>query len=299
MNKNNGLLMGIAGFIVVVGIIIIVTVTNKNSPTVVVPDATPVAVTTPSEPKPAVEEPYVQPEPVVSLLVVVPVIKTPIKTPTAPSNAGRAPTVSTLGASSLSSGGVVLNGLLNTHNAETYYSFQYGTASTFGLSTRFAPIDGSNATVAVTLAAADLMPGTTYYYRLNAQNAFGKAQGETRNFSTPNANGTVVINQTTTTDPRALGVVTQEVSSISQNEAVLNGRLVTHNVETYYSFKYGTTSSLGLETRVAPIAGSNDPSDITLAVFNLSPDTVYYYQLHAHNQYGIVSDSIRQFTTAR
>lgn len=303
MNKNNGLLIGIAAVIVVAaGIAVALSATRKND-TVPEPAAAPVVDTTPSAPEPVAEAPYVEPRPTMTPSAAAPIIETPVKKPSSSQPTGRAPGVTTLGTSSLSSGAVVLHGNLSTNGSESYFSFQYGTTSNFGLSTRFAPVSDSNANVEVTLAAWDLSPGTVYYYRLNAQNESGKSQGETKSFATPALNGAVAYvpaqPSAPSANPLAPGVTTGEASSISRDSAVANGRLVTHGVETYFSFQYGTTASLGMETRVAPIDGSNGSSDVTLALYNLMPGTAYYYKLHAHNQYGISYDGVRQFTTAQ
>lgn len=312
MNKNNGLIVGIIGLLVVIiGAIIVIALTREDLDSVaLVPvEQLEEQVVTPntntvSNPAPIPTGQYVA-EPVVSIIVPAPTtppVKVPAKAPVAAvSTTGKAPQVTTLGTSSLSKGGVVLHGMLETQNAESYYAFQYGPTTNLGDATRYAPIDGSTSAIEVMLATWDLTPGTTYYYRLVAQNAFGKVQGTIKNFVTLNATGPFTFNYDqaliSSSDARAPQVVTQEASSVSSNSAVLNGVLNTRNVETYYSFQYGLTDRLGYETRVAPIAASMTSENIALAAYNLNPATQYYYRLHAHNEFGIVYGVINRFTT--
>jgi phosphodiesterase/alkaline phosphatase D-like protein len=308
MNQGNRLLTGIVVLLVIIiGTIVVIALTRERP---LMDTLTPVEVATSTQMTPtqpvSVEPTTVTPPLETDESPAAPTTAAPAPTTTvtkpsavATSKSGTAPRVTTLGTSSLSPNGIVLHGMLDTGNAESYYSFQYGTTTQFGQVTRFAPIDGSTSPKEVTLAVSNLIPGTTYYYRLNAQNAFGKAQGMTNSFTTP-ANSlsfTTTYPSTSSTHSLAPGVVTQEVSSISTQGAVFNGRLDTHNTETYYSFQYGTSESLGYETRVAPIAGSTTVLDVSLAVYDLSPRTQYYYRLHAHNQYGTTYGTINRFTT--
>ena len=69
------------------------------------------------------------------------------------------------------SGGVYPNGV------DTTYYWQYGTTTSYGAQTATVDIGGGQAPVQVPGALSGLAPGTTYHYRLVAQNIDGTAYG--------------------------------------------------------------------------------------------------------------------------
>lgn len=79
---------------------------------------------------------------------------------------------------------------LNAHNAPTTYFFEYGPTTAYGT---HIPIgdngDGgsSSLTISVQQGLYDLQPGTTYHYRIVAQNQAGPVQGADQTFTTTTA----------------------------------------------------------------------------------------------------------------
>jgi hypothetical protein len=101
---------------------------------------------------------------------------------------GIAPVVSTGGATEVSPTTASVEGTIETIGSQTGYVFEYGTSILYGSR---APIDrealagNARAPRSFSQELTGLAPGTTYHYRIVATNAFGRALGEDRTFTTP------------------------------------------------------------------------------------------------------------------
>ena len=97
---------------------------------------------------------------------------------------GRAPSVSTGGASSITQSGATVSGTVNPNGQSTTYSFQYGTTTSYGSATSSQVAGSGNTAVNVSATLTGLSPGTTYHYRITATNAAGTAYGSDLTFTT-------------------------------------------------------------------------------------------------------------------
>jgi hypothetical protein len=91
----------------------------------------------------------------------------------------QAPTVVTGSASSITTNSATLLGTVNPNGADTSFSFQYGTSSTLAGYSQTPPQDVGAGRSASNISAniAQLSPGTTYYFRLVANNSIGLTIG--------------------------------------------------------------------------------------------------------------------------
>jgi hypothetical protein len=100
---------------------------------------------------------------------------------------GGLPSATTSGATNIQASQATANGEVNPNSVETHYRFEYGTTMGYGSSLP-AP-DGSvghgTGTVGLNLTLPNLLPGTTYHYRLVATSAAGTSYGSDVSFSTP------------------------------------------------------------------------------------------------------------------
>ncbi len=97
-----------------------------------------------------------------------------------------APTVSTGSPSGVSVGSVTLSGTIDPHAWNTEYLFQYGTSTAYGSSwptveVEMGALEGSQAVI---VGVPNLLPGTTYHYRLVASNGGGTTYGQDMTFTT-------------------------------------------------------------------------------------------------------------------
>lgn len=132
-------------------------------------------------------------------------------------NVGGAPSVSTDGATSLTTSEAVLNATINPNGAATTYYFEYGTTDAFGDSTPVLSIpQGSNSTQ-VSAQISALSPSTTYIVTVVASNANGTSEGEAITFTTPESS-CAVDSQTISTDESQ---VTTDENQITSDQSTI------------------------------------------------------------------------------
>jgi hypothetical protein len=102
------------------------------------------------------------------------------------------PVVVTGIASAVGQTSAALNGTVNPDGAAvTSCAFEYGTTSSYGASVPCGALPGSGRSpVAVSASLGDLTAGTSYHYRLVAENARGSGEGGDATFATAAANTT-------------------------------------------------------------------------------------------------------------
>ncbi len=92
-------------------------------------------------------------------------------------------------------------------------------------------------------------------------------------------------------------IFTNSASSITYNSAYLNGSVNPNNSYTNAWFEYGTSASLGYTTDYRPIGNFDYSINYSANIYNLSPNTTYYYRAVASNSYGINRGGILSFYT--
>jgi hypothetical protein len=90
---------------------------------------------------------------------------------------------------------------------------------------------------------------------------------------------------------------TGSASSVGQSGATLNGTVNPNGQATTYFFRYGTTTSYGLQTSPASVGSGTTPVAVHRAITGLTASTTYHYQLVAKNATGTTSGSDEMFTT--
>ena len=150
-----------------------------------------------------------------------------------------APSVETGSAASITPTSATLTGAVTPNGLSTTWWFEYGTTTGYGTKTgSHGAGSGSSATKA-SLGVKSLKVGTTYHYRLVAQNSSGKTVGDDRTFSTVGAPASV----------------TGAAPNVGPDYAVVSGSLDTRGRSTTWWFEYGTTTGYGHST-AAKSAGS-------------------------------------------
>ncbi len=196
---------------------------------------------------------------------------------------GRNPLASTDSATAIYSTSASINGKVNPNLAFTIVSFEYGTSKGYG---QTATADQSPATgtvpVAVSASLNGLTPGTTYHFRVKAENIDGQIYGNDKTF-------------TTLVPPE---VVTSTVTSVSASDVQLNGTVNARNNKTIVTFEYGTTPDYGqnvLATQ-SPITG-NEIKNVNCKLTGLTENTLYHFRVRAENIAGVFTGNDQLFNT--
>ena len=193
-----------------------------------------------------------------------------------------APVVTTDPASLIASFSAALNGSLDPHGLTTSVHFQYGTTTSYGLTT--APQSQSGNTYRnISANISSLTASTTYHFRIVASNSAGTTMGSDRTFTTLTATGAPVV-------------TTSSATNLTSSSATLNGSLDPHGLTTTVSFQYGTTTSYGHTTSMQSQTG-NTYRNISANIAGLSTHTTYHCRIVATNSAGTRSGSDRTFTT--
>jgi len=128
-----------------------------------------------------------------------------------------------------------------------------------------------------------LQAGTTYHVRAYASNSVGTGYGADINFTT--------LGQI----PSSL---TQAATSISVNEATLNGSVNPNHVSTTVSFEYGTSTAYG--STVVPMQNNligNEIISVSAKATDLLPGKLYHFRIKTENSIGIALGEDMTFTT--
>jgi hypothetical protein len=174
------------------------------------------------------------------------------------------PVIDTSGATPVTVHTASLNGSINPQGSATTVSFEYGLTSTYGTTTTpeaIGALQGDQPVTSVVLTG--LPPGTTYHYRLNADNGTGGVQ-----------NGP---DQTFTTAPADPAVAT----SVTGVTAALSGAVNAPAAATSYVFQYGTTTSYDFATVPKSVAAGSGATTFTANVAKLTPGTTYHVRVLA------------------
>jgi hypothetical protein len=207
------------------------------------------------------------------------------------------PTATTGPAQNVTETTATITATVNPQASLTTYWFQYSTVSTSGCPAHLEPLPepslpctsppASSAgraeePVAVSAELSNLTPGTTYHYRIVAENTAGAVYGEDETF---------------TAQPYPPPTITTgEVKEVTQTNVTLTGAIDPHGQQTEYQFEVGGTAAYGATIPSAIPPTEAEPVRLVLA--NLVPGTTYHYRIVATNQGGTTSGEDHSFTTA-
>jgi hypothetical protein len=203
-----------------------------------------------------------------------------------------APTATTLAASGITATAATFNGIVNDNGADTTVSFEYGTDTTYGSSIAATPATVSagfgNTMVAAT--PASLTCGTTYHFRVNANNGIGGT-----------VHGNDMSFMTSACPAGAPTAVTTAATAITVSAAQLNGTVNDHGATTAISFEYGPDTNYGTSATAVPAslpAGSGN-TVVTGALSVLTCNSTYHFRIKANNGIGgTINGNDMSFTTS-
>ena len=183
----------------------------------------------------------------------------------------------------------IVNGTVNPKGAFTSYWYEYGNTSNLGSKTGNQTIGSGFVAIQAPGYITELVKNTTYYFRLVAENQYGRVTGSQFTFKTTEGNPPPVGNAPTTKTLAANGV--------SRTTANLRGEVTPNKAETQYWFEYGKTTQLGNTSAFSGAGSGNAKVPVSISLSDLEPLTTYYFRLNAQNQFGTINGSILNFKT--
>jgi len=182
--------------------------------------------------------------------------------------AASSPTVRTAAPTSVKTTSAVLRAVVLPGGKRTFYRFEYGLTTSFGLSTAQMSVAPGTAPVSVAAKVTGLLPGSDYFFRIDALNTSGGAISAARRFKTAGNPPPEVATGPAT----VLSATTASVSGIVNPN---------HQTTTYY-FQYGPTNA-PLTTQTVPqvVPATSGPVTESATISGLTPGTAFQYQLVA------------------
>jgi trimeric autotransporter adhesin len=182
------------------------------------------------------------------------------------------PLATTTAATSVTTTSAVLNGTVDPNGTLGTYYFEYGTTTSYGLTTSVVSVGSSTGAVSVSASISGLTANTTYYFQLVAINSDGTTLGGQLTLFTGNSSLPIV----TTGSP----------SSVTSNSATLNGTVNPNGSTTTYFFEYGLTTAYGSTTSTQNAGAGTAAVPVAAAISGLAASTTYDFQLVASNGFG-------------
>lgn len=215
------------------------------------------------------------------------------------------PIATTTSPTGITASSAILNGAVKTQGGTSDISFCYGTsnAATNGQMSSCTVATGSPASTSASgatpsnAAISGLTAGQTYYFQVIGTKAFNNTSlityGEILSFIAA--------------EPPV--ATTASATSVTSSSANLNGVINSKGASTTATFCYSKsvitlddllTSCIAVPSASqSPISGSTTSNtNVSIGVSDLSPGTIYYYQIIGDNRQGTVSGDVMSFTTA-
>lgn len=199
--------------------------------------------------------------------------------PSATTNTSVAPTDTT----------AVVTGTVTPNGDFTSYWYEFGTSASLGNKTSNQNIGSGFAAIPATGYITGLTKNTTYYFKLVAENQYGKVSGSQHSFRT-----------TEGTPPPVGGVPEAKsiaASGISRTSVTLHGEVTPNKAATQYWFEYGKTANLGNTTALTGAGSGSTKVPVSVSLTDLNPSTSYYFRINVQNQFGTVNGAILNFKT--
>jgi hypothetical protein len=181
--------------------------------------------------------------------------------------AASSPTVTTGTHTHVTDTSAALHGSVNSNGKATTYYFQWGLTTEYGVNSVAHSAGHGTKAVAVSTTASDLIPGTTYHYRVVATNASGTAIGADHTLKTAGNPPPVVA--------------TGPASQISKNTATVTAVVSPNNQATTYYFQYGTSTTYGSQTIAAAVPAGTVPVTVSATIQGLEARTIFHYRVVA------------------
>jgi hypothetical protein len=194
------------------------------------------------------------------------------------------PSAGTGAASEVLSSGATLHGTVQPAGTEiTSCTFEYGTNAselTQAAPCEPAPPYTGSTPVAVTAHLSGLSGGTTYHYRLTAENTGGELSGEAASFKT--LGGTIFE---------------ESFHGVGTTGATVTAKINANGEATVYHVEYGPTSAYGSSTQPINVGTSTEVVPVQTTISELQAGTTSHFRFVAESTGGTTYGPDIKFTT--
>lgn len=201
-----------------------------------------------------------------------------------------APIVTTATVVSPTASTAVVSGKVYPNGSFTSYWFEYGVNPNDTNRSSAQMIGSGYANIPTPAYITGLNSNTKYYFRLVAENSYGKVAGVQYAFqttlATPPAQGNAPTTKTT------------PATTIERTTADVNGTVNSNGSQTTFWFEYGDSANLGSVTALQSTNGAG-VMNVSASLSDLHAQTKYWFRLNAQNQYGTINGSVLNFKTSR
>jgi hypothetical protein len=199
------------------------------------------------------------------------------------------PVAVTLEATAIDAGHATLNGTVDDNGAVASVAFDHGTTEAYGASAPGMPasVGPAAGSVPATLRLSGLACGTTYHFRVRAENTAGAAPGADQSFATSPC-------------PAPPTATTAAATDVTKTGARLHGIVNDNRSDAAASFEYGPTPAYGLTVAAVPaaIAAGAGSTSVEASLAGLACGTTYHFRARGVNAIGTGLGAGLGFTTA-
>ena len=192
------------------------------------------------------------------------------------------PSATTGVATAVAATGAHVAGTVNPRGTSTSYTIAYGSTSPPTTVPASTAAGSGTGDVGAAADLTGLRPGTRYYYRVSATNAWGTTDGSVASFDTPSVAPTATA-----------GTATNLVAT----GARLRGSATAGGAATSAKFEWGKTISYGSATSPQSLTGSDETTLTPVDLTGLDPATTYHFRVVATNANGTTESADGTFTT--
>jgi hypothetical protein len=196
---------------------------------------------------------------------------------------GQVPTISSFGVTNLPSYIGTLYSTVNANNFSSVVSFEYGTTISYGqeVTSEQNPVIGNtNTDVFVTLTG--LTCGTTYHFRVKAENSYGTVYSYDKTFNYE----------------QIPALITDSASGITDTTAISGGNIINDGCATITA--RGVRWSTHKPPWISMVSHTNDGTgtgSFTSNLTGLTSNTIYYVRAYATTSTGTTYGNVISFTT--
>ena len=195
------------------------------------------------------------------------------------------PGIVSVGASRISSWGVILGSSIQPNGLETTCHFESGATTQYGSNTPQKNIGSGTSAVAVAETLASLHPGTMYHWRIVTMNSGGTSTSADSVFAT------------VPFDSLAPTARTDSASSVTNTTAWLFATVNPRSLPTTCYFEYGSTYGGIQSTTPIDIGSGGTDRPVSCSITSLSSTTTYQYRIIAVNPHGYAFGEYKSLTT--